>query len=84
MKTGADHIESLRDGRTVYLHGQVVEDVVEHPAYRNAVRSAAHLYDFQAAPENLERTTWHGSVPRRACQPLLATATLVRGVGAAP
>ncbi len=58
MKTGADHIESLRDGRTVYLHGQVVEDVVEHPAYRNAVRSAAHLYDFQAAPENLERMTF--------------------------
>jgi 4-hydroxyphenylacetate 3-monooxygenase len=58
MKTGADHIKSLRDGRMVYLDGQLVEDVVTHPAYRHAVRSAARLYDFQAAPENLERMTF--------------------------
>jgi 4-hydroxyphenylacetate 3-monooxygenase len=58
MKTGADHINSLRDGRTVYLDGQLVQDVVGHPAYSNAVRSAARLYDFQAAPEHLERMTF--------------------------
>lgn len=58
MKTGADHLQSLRDGRRVYLNGQRVDDVVEHPAYRHAVRSVAHLYDFQAAPENVERMTW--------------------------
>lgn len=58
MKTGADHLHSLRDGRMVYLDGQLIEDVVTHPAYRNAVRSAAQLYDFQAAPANLERLTF--------------------------
>src|SRR5919108_1153183 len=58
MKTGADHINSLRDGRMVYLDGQLVQDVVTHPAYCNAVRSAARLYDYQAAPEHLERTTF--------------------------
>jgi 4-hydroxyphenylacetate 3-monooxygenase len=58
MKTGADHLKSLRDGRMVYLDGQVIQDVVTHPAYRNAVRSAARLYDFQAAPEHLERMTF--------------------------
>jgi len=26
MKTGADHIDSLHDGRTVYLDGQVIEN----------------------------------------------------------
>jgi 4-hydroxyphenylacetate 3-monooxygenase len=57
MKTGAEHLASLRDGRQIYLDGQLVEDVVEHPAYCNAVRSIAHLYDFQTAPENLERMT---------------------------
>ena len=61
MKTGADHIHSVRDGRQIYLDGQLVDDVVEHPAYRNAVRSVARLYDFQAAPANLER---HGSLAR--------------------
>jgi 4-hydroxyphenylacetate 3-monooxygenase len=57
-KTGADHLNSLRDGRTIYLDGQYIPDVVEHPAYRNAIRSTASLYDFQATPENLECLTF--------------------------
>jgi hypothetical protein len=36
-KTGAEHIKSLKDGRTVYLDGKLVGDVTEHPAFRNAV-----------------------------------------------
>jgi 4-hydroxyphenylacetate 3-monooxygenase len=57
-KTGAEHIKSLQDGRTVYLDGKLVGDVTEHPAFRNAVHSAAALYDFQAKPENLEFMTF--------------------------
>src|SRR6516164_8024650 len=57
-KTGADHIKSLKDGRTVYIDGQVVTDVTEHPAFRNAVKSAAALYDYQARPENIGLMTY--------------------------
>ncbi len=57
-KTGAEHIKSLKDGRTVYLDGKLVGDVTEHPAFRNAVHSAAALYDFQAQPDNLELMTF--------------------------
>ena len=57
-KTGAEHIKSLKDGRNVYIDGKRVDDVTEHPAFRNSVRSAASLYDFQAQPENLERMTF--------------------------
>src|SRR5271157_384493 len=57
-KTGADHIASLRDGRTVYIDGQLVPDVTTHPAFRNTVRSAGALYDFQARPENIELMTF--------------------------
>ena len=57
-KTGAEHIKSLRDGRTVYIDGRLVEDVTEHPAFRNSVRSAAALYDFQARDENAELMTF--------------------------
>ena len=42
-KTGADHTKSLQDGRTVYIDGERVADVTTHPAYRNAVASAALL-----------------------------------------
>jgi 4-hydroxyphenylacetate 3-monooxygenase len=57
-KTGDDHLRSLRDGREVYIDGERVADVTTHPAFRNAVRSAAALYDFQARPENLELLTF--------------------------
>ena len=57
-KTGAEHIKSLKDGRTVYIDGKLVADVTEHPAFRNTVKSAAMLYDFQAKPENIELMTF--------------------------
>src|SRR4029079_16333777 len=43
--TGAEFLESLRDGREVYIYGERVKDVTKHPAFRNAAVSAAKLYD---------------------------------------
>jgi 4-hydroxyphenylacetate 3-monooxygenase len=42
---GAEYLESLRDGREVYIYGERVADVTTHPAFRNASRSIAKLYD---------------------------------------
>ena len=58
VRTGAEHIKSLKDRRTVYIDGELVADVTTHPAFRNAVRAAADLYDFQAQPENIELMTF--------------------------
>lgn len=57
-RTGAAYTQSLQDGREVYILGERVADVTTHPAFRNTIASGAHLYDFQAAPENLERMTF--------------------------
>jgi 4-hydroxyphenylacetate 3-monooxygenase len=57
-RTGAEHLNSLRDGRAIFIDGELVADVTEHPAFRNSVRAAAALYDFQARPENLELMTF--------------------------
>ena len=57
-RTGAQYIQSLQDGRTIYLDGARIEDPTTHPAYRNAVQSVASLYDFQDAPENRELMTF--------------------------
>jgi len=43
--TGAEFIESLRDGRQVYVYGDRVKDVTAHPAFYNPVRMTARLYD---------------------------------------
>src|SRR5882724_13565319 len=57
-KTGAEHIKSLRDGRTVYIDGKLAGDVTVHPAFRNSVKSAGMLYDYQADPANIELMTF--------------------------
>ncbi len=43
--TGKEYLESLKDGREVYIYGERVKDVTVHPAFRNAARSVARLYD---------------------------------------
>src|SRR3989442_13994166 len=32
---GAEYLESLRDGREIWLYGERVKDVTTHPAFRN-------------------------------------------------
>lgn len=50
--TGDEYLESLRDGRTIYIDGERVEDVTEHPAFRNSARSVARLYDELHDPDS--------------------------------
>jgi 4-hydroxyphenylacetate 3-monooxygenase len=57
-KNGAMHIASLRDGRRIFIGGSLVENHVEHRAFRESILSAAKLYEYQSRPENLERMTF--------------------------
>src|SRR5262245_19321564 len=57
-RTGAQYIAGLKDGRTVYVDGERVADVTEHPAFRASVRSIAQLYDLAASPEHRETMTF--------------------------
>ncbi len=58
LKTGADYLESLRDGRVVYIGGERVEDVTAHPAFRNGARSYARLYDARSDPKYRDDLTY--------------------------
>ena len=55
--TGEEYLESLRDGRKVFFRGEWVKDVTTHPAFRNAARSVARLYDALHAPETRDTLT---------------------------
>src|SRR4030081_1073163 len=52
LMTGEDYLDSIRDGRRVYVGGELVDDVTTHPAFRNAARSFAMVYDRKRAAEN--------------------------------
>src|SRR5262245_4030253 len=58
LRTGADYLRSLDDGRAVFVDGERVADVARHPAFQEAARSVARLYDIAAAPENRELMTF--------------------------
>jgi 4-hydroxyphenylacetate 3-monooxygenase len=55
--TGAEYLASLRDGREVYIYGERVDDVTTHPAFRNAARSIARLYDALHDPKSRDVLT---------------------------
>jgi len=54
LRTGKEHLERLRDGRVVYVGNERIDDVTAHPAFRNAARTIASLYDMKADPANSE------------------------------
>ncbi len=58
MRKGDDYLRSLNDGRRVYVDGELVKDVSRHPAFRQAARSIASLYDIAAEPSLRERMTF--------------------------
>ena len=43
--TGKEYLESLNDGREVWIYGQRVTNITEHPAFRNSARMIARVYD---------------------------------------
>jgi 4-hydroxyphenylacetate 3-monooxygenase len=46
LRTGKDYIESLRDGREVWIDGERVQDVATHPAFAPVVNVRARIYDL--------------------------------------
>jgi 4-hydroxyphenylacetate 3-monooxygenase len=66
IKTGSQHIQALKDGRQVYINGQLAGDVTEHASFRRAIQSIGMLYDFQSRPDNVELMTFNADGAERA------------------
>src|SRR6476646_1861352 len=58
LRTGKEHLESLRDGRVVYIGSEKVDDVTRHPAFRNAAATVAAIYDMKADPANRDTLSY--------------------------
>jgi 4-hydroxyphenylacetate 3-monooxygenase len=51
LRTGTEFLRSIDDGRQIFLEGERVGKVIEHPAFAGAGHSIARLFDIAAAPE---------------------------------
>ncbi|WP_324754081.1 4-hydroxyphenylacetate 3-hydroxylase family protein [Roseovarius sp. Pro17] len=58
IKTGEQHINSLRDGREIFINGEQVKDCTTHPAFSGVIESVGKIYDFQAKPANRDLMTF--------------------------
>ncbi len=55
--TGEEYINSLKDGREIWIYGEKVKDVTTHPAFRNSVRMMARMYDAMHDPATKDKIT---------------------------
>lgn len=66
--TGKEYLESLDDGREVWIYGKRVKNLAEHPAFRNSARMVARFYDALHDPERRDvltvPTEWGGYTHR--------------------
>src|SRR5260370_17890713 len=58
LRSGKEHLQSLRDGRVVYVGGERIDDVTTHPAFRAAAQTVAGIYDLKADPAHRDSMTY--------------------------
>ena len=58
LRSGAQYIDGLRDGRRVFIDGAEVGDVTTHPAFAGAVATIAGLFDIAHDAANRELMTF--------------------------
>lgn len=56
--TGAQYLETLRDGRVFYFDGKRVDDVTTHPAFTTTAHSVARMYDALHDPAKRDVLTF--------------------------
>src|SRR5271154_4719850 len=57
-RNGQRYIESLRDGREVWVNGERIKDVTAHPIFAGMCREMARMYDLQHAPDTIDKMTF--------------------------
>lgn len=68
MKTAEQYIESLRDGRELYMNGKRIEDVTKDANFDVPIANAAADYDYTNNPELRTYTTKEGATENRLYQ----------------
>ena len=47
IRKGSDYINSIRDNREVYMNGDLVKDMTNHPMFKPVIDIRARIYDMQ-------------------------------------
>ena len=58
LRTGDEYRNSIRDGRQVWVDGEKVEDVPNHPVFKPIVDIRARIYDMAHESEFSKKLTY--------------------------
>ena len=58
IRTGRQYLDSIRDGRRIWVNGERVNDVTTHPMFRPIVNIRARIYDMQHEDAFRDRMTY--------------------------
>src|SRR3546814_7470748 len=58
MRTGKEYLDSLNDGRVVWVGNEKVDNVATHPLTRGYAQRVAEFYDLHHRPEFQEELTF--------------------------
>ena len=58
IRTGQQYRESIDDGREVWIDGERVTDVANHPAFKPIVDIRARIYDLAHEPGTADTMTY--------------------------
>jgi aromatic ring hydroxylase len=58
IRTGAEYLESVRDGRRVLCEGELIDDITTHPKTRGYAQAIAEYYDLHHDAEYQDITTF--------------------------
>lgn len=67
IRTGQQYIDSIRDGRVVYINGERVKDVPSHPMFKPLVDIRARIYDMQHEAATRDAMTYRDTVTGDTC-----------------
>ena len=75
IRTGAEYLEGLRDGRDVWIRGERVNDVTTHPGLSRGATTLASFLDKQFDPDLQELLTYEEDGERFAMSFLMPKST---------
>lgn len=58
LRTGADYLESIQDGRQVYVDGESISHVADDPRFAGGAQTTAELYDLQNRSDLIDEMSY--------------------------
>lgn len=77
VRSGAEYVAGLQDGRDVWYRGEPVADITAHPAFASSTQAIARLYDLQHDPAYRQLLTYRSP---QTGEPLGISYRMPRGV----